>query len=198
MTADRIWFTSRRRRRSDIVTIEVMRAQRTDHADTMAAARESAPANILMLGMGNVMLGDDGVGIRLVERLQTEPAFGATKFVDGGTLSFSLLGLIETTDAMLVADAADLDEAPGTVRLFENEAMDRFLASSRRRSVHEVGLCDLLDMARLLDCMPRRRALLCVQPCTIDWTEALSAPVASTFDAAVACASAVLRNWCGP
>jgi hydrogenase maturation protease len=151
-----------------------------------------------MLGMGNVLLGDDGVGIRLVERLRTDPAFGAANFVDGGTLSFSLLGLIETTDAMLVTDAADLGEAPGTVRLFENEAMDRFLASSRRRSVHEVGLCDLLDMARLLDCIPRRRALLCVQPCTIDWTEALSPPVARAFDAAAAQAGAVLRNWCVP
>ncbi len=185
--------------RSGIVAVEVMRGHRKDYAvDAVAEARESAPANVLMLGMGNVLLGDDGVGIRLVERLRTDPAFGAANFVDGGTLSFSLLGLIETTDAMLVTDAADLGEAPGTVRLFENEAMDRFLASSRRRSVHEVGLCDLLDMARLLDCIPRRRALLCVQPCTIDWTEALSPPVARAFDAAAARAGAVLRYWCVP
>ena len=99
---------------------------------------------------------------------------------------------------MLVADAADLGEAPGTVRVFENEAMDRFLARSGRRSVHEVGLCDLLDMARLLDCVPPRRALLCVQPCTIDWGEWLSPPVAGAFDAAAARARSVLRSWCGP
>jgi hydrogenase maturation protease len=156
-----------------------------------------AAANVLMLGMGNVLLGDDGVGIKLVERLRTETAIGAATFIDGGTLSFSLLGYIETADAMLVADAAELGEVPGTACVFENEAMDRFLASPRRRSVHEVGLCDLLDMARLLDCMPRRRALLCIQPCTIAWGEALSPAVAAAFDAAAARAGTVLRNWRG-
>jgi hydrogenase maturation protease len=155
----------------------------------------TAAASVVVLGIGNVLLGDDGVGSRLVERLRAESEFAAATFIDGGTLSFSLLGFIETADAMLVADAAELDELPGTVRVFENEAMDRFLASSRRRSVHEVGLCDLLDMARLLDCVPRRRALLCVQPATIAWGQSLSPAVAAAFDAAAARAGSVLRNW---
>jgi len=54
---------------------------------------------------------------------------------------------------MLVFDAANIGGAPGTIRLFEGAAMDRFLTSTRRRSVHEVGLIDLLDMARLQDCL---------------------------------------------
>lgn len=172
------------------MSVDVMQRQREHHPC------ESATANVVMLGIGNVLLGDDGVGIKLVERLRNRHALRAARFVDGGTLGFNLLGIVETTDALLVADAAELNEAPGTVRLFVDDAMDRFLTSSRRRSVHEVGLCDLLDMARLLDCMPRRRALLCVQPCTIDWTEELSAPVAGTFEAAAAQADAVLQNWC--
>jgi hydrogenase maturation protease len=172
------------------------RRSRAVDASVDPASDRTAP-NVLMLGIGNVLLGDDGVGIRLVERLRTEPAIGAATFIDGGTLGFSLLGYIETADAMLVVDAAELGEVPGTVCVFENEAMDRFLASPRRRSVHEVGLCDLLDMARLLDRVPRRRALLCVQPCTIAWGDALSPAVADTFDAAAARAGTVLRNWCG-
>jgi hydrogenase maturation protease len=180
------------------MAVRVEQGDRKDGAaDANADPRDRAAARVLMLGLGNVLLGDDGVGIRLVERLRTEPAIGAVNCVDGGTLSFSLLGLVETADAMLVADAADLGEAPGTVRVFEDDAMDRFLTSSRRRSVHEVGLCDLLDMARLLDRVPRRRALLCVQPCTIAWGEALSPAVAGAFDAAAARAGDVLRTWLG-
>jgi hydrogenase maturation protease len=96
---------------------------------------------------------------------------------------------------MLVADAAELGAAPGGVRIFENRAMDDFLRNSRRRSVHEVGLCDLLDMARLLDCVPSRRALLCVQPASIAWSDELSPPVADSFAAVCAQAAAVLRRW---
>lgn len=170
-----------------------------DRAGTFAdVVAEPVAPNVLVLGMGNVLLADDGVGIRLVERLQMEQPAGAVQFIDGGTLSFSLLQFIQAADAMLVVDAADLGAAPGAVRVFENQEMDRFLVSSRRRSVHEVGLCDLLDMARLLDCVPPRRALLCVQPLSIAWSDALSPAVADSFDAACSGVAAVLRRWRGP
>jgi hydrogenase maturation protease len=98
---------------------------------------------------------------------------------------------------MLMIDAADLDQPPGTVRLFEDAAMDGFLASARRRSVHEVGLIDLLDMARLQDCLPSPRALLCIQPGRIDWSETLSVPVAEALAEAARQAAALLRRWQG-
>jgi hydrogenase maturation protease len=161
----------------------------------VAIAAGQATPNLLVLGIGNILLGDDGLGVRLIERLREQALPATVCFVDGGTLSFSLLEHLETADAMLVADAAELGMAPGSIKIFEDEAMDRFLSSARQRSVHEVGLCDLLDMARLSDCLPKRRALLCVQPAGIGWSESLSADVAAAFDAACAEAVAVLRRW---
>jgi hydrogenase maturation protease len=149
----------------------------------------------LVLGFGNVLLSDDGAGIRLVERLRSELGPNAALFVDGGTLSFSLLSYVEATDSMLVVDAADLESAPGAVRLFEGAAMDEFLKSARRRTVHEVGLIDLLDMARLQGCLPSRRALLCIQPGLIDWCETLSASVAEALPEATRQARALLHRW---
>lgn len=73
--------------------------------------------------------------------------------------------------------------------------MDEFLKSTRRRTVHEVGLIDLLDMARLQDCLPLRRALLCIQPQRIDWSDALSVPVAESLPAAVRQATMLLQRW---
>jgi len=61
--------------------------------------------------------------------------------------------------------------------------------------VHEVGLIDLLDMARLQDCLPLRRALLCIQPLRIDWCETLSAPVAAALAEAGRMAAATLQRW---
>ena len=154
----------------------------------------SAPL-ALVLGFGNVLLSDDGAGVKLTERLRRELGADAADFVDGGTLSFSLLPYLEATDSLLVIDAADLSRPAGAVALFEGAAMDGFLTSTRRRSVHEVGLIDLLDMARLQGCLPPRRALLCIQPSHIDWSETLSTSVAEALPEAARQAQALLQRW---
>ncbi len=154
------------------------------------------PPRALVLGFGNILLGDDGAGVQLVERLRAQLPNSGYEFVDGGTMSFSLLSHVESTNSMLVIDAAELGEPAGSIQLFENDGMDRFLKGSRRRTVHEVGLVDLLDMARLQGCLPRRRALLCIQPAVIDWSETLSPPVAAALPTAANQALALLSRWC--
>ncbi len=164
----------------------------------VAYASDSRAPLSLVLGFGNVLLSDDGAGVQVVARLREELGAEAADFIDAGTLSFSLLPYIETTDAMLAIDAADIEGAPGAIRLFEGADMDTFLSTARRRTVHEVGLIDLLDMARLRDCLPCRRALLCLQPARIDWSEDLSAPLALALPEAVRQAAALLERWRHP
>jgi hydrogenase maturation protease len=149
----------------------------------------------LVLGFGNVLLSDDGAGVQILARLREALGPGAAQFIDAGTLSFSLLPYIEDAKSMLALDAADIDGCAGTIGLYEGAAMDAFLRSTRRRTVHEVGLIDLLDMARLRDCLPPRRALLCIQPGRIDWSEELSTPVAAALPEAARQASALLDKW---
>jgi hydrogenase maturation protease len=159
-------------------------------------ARAAPAASIaLVLGFGNVLLSDDGAGVKVLERLRSELGEHAADFIDAGTLSFSLLHYIEAADSLLVIDAADLNAAAGSIGLFEDVAMDGFLSSTRRRSVHEIGLIDLLDMARLQGCLPARRALLCIQPCRIDWSQTLSEPVAQAMPEAARQAQALLQRW---
>jgi hydrogenase maturation protease len=149
----------------------------------------------LVLGFGNILLGDDGAGVQLTGRLRDEMPGGSATFIDGGTMSFSLLPYLEQADAVLVIDAAEILAAPGAVRLFDGRAMDDFLQSKRRRTVHEVGLIDLLDMARLQGCLPQRRALLCIQPASIDWSETLSSAVSDGLVVAAVHAHSLLRRW---
>jgi hydrogenase maturation protease len=152
-------------------------------------------APVLAIGFGNVLLGDDGAGVRLVERLRSRFDKDAITCIDGGTMSFSLLPYVEAARFLLVVDAAQLDQSPGTIELYEGPAMDEFLTSRRRRTVHEVGLTDLLDMARIQGCLPDLRALLCIQPGVIDWSDELSLPVADAIPGAVSLAGALVARW---
>jgi hydrogenase maturation protease len=148
-----------------------------------------------VLGFGNVLLSDDGAGVRLMERLRDELGPSAADFVDGGTMSFGLLSHVEAASSILIIDAANIHRAPATVGVFEGVAMDQFLRGFRRRTVHEVGLVDLLDCARLLGCLPRQRALICIQPQRIDWSTSLSAPVEGALSEAAQRAKAILERW---
>ena len=173
----------------------------SDRSDAHSARGNGAPWHAqkspvpLLLGFGNVLLGDDGAGVHLIEQLRLDPTLRTCEFIDGGTMSFNLLSYIEAAQFMLVADAAELSEPPGTVVLFEGAAMDDFLKSPRRRTVHEVGLIDLLDMARMEDSLPPYRALLCIQPAMIDWSEILSPRVAESMAQAALLARALITRW---
>jgi hydrogenase maturation protease len=150
---------------------------------------------ILVLGVGNTLMRDDGVGVRLMEALcAVEPALPGVEYVDAGTLSFLLLPMIEQCRALLVLDAARLGGAPGEVRELGGAGMDEFLESASC-SVHEIGLRDLLDAARLTESLPARRALVGVQPDRVDWGETLSPPVAAAVPPAVALARGILERW---
>jgi hydrogenase maturation protease len=156
------------------------------------------PARVrtLVLGIGNTLLGDEGAGVHAVRALAARFADRADiEFLDGGTLSFTLAAAIEDTDRLIVIDAAQLDAAPGSVSVFENEDMDRYLGSHRKGSVHEVGLIDLLVVARLSDALPARRALIGIQPQYVDWAEAPTPVVARGIERACALATELLARW---
>lgn len=147
----------------------------------------------LILGIGNNLLSDDGVGIHVVEALRAR-SLPDVECLDGGTLSFSLMETVENAQRLIVVDAAQLNEPPGTVKCFENEAMDRYLRSGRR-SVHEVGLADVLDMTRLTGRLPEPRALFGIQPKELGWGEAPSAPVAEAMERVIGDIVALLQRW---
>jgi hydrogenase maturation protease len=137
---------------------------------------------ILVLGIGNTLLADEGVGIVAMRELESHFAGRADmEFLDGGTLSFTLAVPISECSALLVIDAAELGAAPGTVQRFEGAEMDGFLGANRKSSVHEVGLLDLMAISRLGGHWPERRALIGVQPAVVGWGESLTPAVAAAL-----------------
>jgi len=122
----------------------------------------------LVLGIGNTLLTDEGIGIHVLHYLQQHHQHRA-EYVDGGTLSFTLLPLLTTTQQLIIIDAAQFEAAAGSCRCWRDHELDAFLTAKPATSVHEVSLLDLFDLARLTACLPERRALFGIQPVSLDW-----------------------------
>jgi len=150
----------------------------------------------LILGIGNILLQDEGAGVHAIRQLAGVAAQrDDIELMDGGTLSFSLAGAIEDADNLIVIDAAHYDGEPGTTRMFVGEQMDAFIGSNRKCSVHEVSLIDLMAIALLADQLPRQRALIGIQPQTIAWGDAPTPPVSAAIRLACDQAMQLVEEW---
>lgn len=104
----------------------------------------------LVLGIGNILLCDEGAGIEVIKFLESEGLTGAD-IMDGGTGGFHLLGFIQSYKIVIIVDASLDDFEPGHVRLIKPRYARDF---PKQLSAHEIGLKDLLDAAYLLGDLP--------------------------------------------
>jgi hydrogenase maturation protease len=140
---------------------------------------------VLVLALGNVLLGDDGLGAAAVVRLERDYCVPPrVLLVDGGTLGLSLLGLLAEADHTILVDAVRADGPPGTLVRLDGENVGD--AVRDRLSPHQVGVADLLDAARLIDRYPASVTLLGLVPDTIDLAVVRSIAVDDRLDELVA------------
>jgi len=149
----------------------------------------------LILGIGNTLLTDEGAGIHALNHLQSlYPDSPNLNFIDGGTLSFTLAVWIEDCTNLIVFDAAELNQPAGTVKAFIGTEFDDFLGAAKR-SAHEVGLLDLMDIARLTGHFPENRALIGIQPDVMTWGMKPTAAVQNALDEAINEAVKLINQW---
>ncbi|MBK8455802.1 MAG: HyaD/HybD family hydrogenase maturation endopeptidase [Phyllobacteriaceae bacterium] len=152
----------------------------------------------LVLGIGNSLLSDDGVGIHVVNALEAMRSDGAElrPFAtrDGGTIGLALLSEIAGRDDLIVVDAMELHAAPGTVRVFRDADMNRQL-SGVKKSAHEVALADLIQASELAGFAPKRRALVAVQPEITTWGLTPTPAVQEAVDTARDEILSILAEW---
>lgn len=155
----------------------------------------SRPAPLLVLGLGNVLCTDDGVGVAAVEELtRTYRLPSEVRALDGGTLGLSLLHCFEPGQDVLIVDAVAVDRPPGTLVRLDGEQVAP--AVRERLSMHQVGVADLLDALRLLGIHPRRMVLLGLVPASLELGVELSPSVAPSLPALVAAVAEEIRS-CG-
>jgi hydrogenase maturation protease len=107
--------------------------------------------SILILGIGNILLRDEGAGIHVINSLEEE-GYAEADLMDGGTGGFHLLGFIQSYKTIIIVDASLDDYAAGHVRLLNPKYAKDF---PKQLSAHEIGLKDLLDAAFLLGSTPQ-------------------------------------------
>ena len=158
---------------------------------------DSQQSNTLVLGIGNTLLTDEGIGVYVLDGVERHesPVFDEVTTMDGGTLSFTLAGAIENCQKLIVIDAAELKSDPGTVRVFENSDMDSYITSGNKRSVHEVTLADVMSITLLSGKLPEKRALVGIQPADIDWGDAPTEAVSAAIPVAVSEIESILKRW---
>jgi hydrogenase maturation protease len=134
------------------------------------------PIPLLIVGLGNVLLGDDGLGVAAVERLKQDFDLPeGVSAIDGGTLGLSLLPLLQSARRVILVDAIAADAKPGSLVRLEGD--DVAHAAAHRLSPHQVGVADLLDGLRLLGGMPEEIILLGIVPEKIELSLESSAAV---------------------
>ncbi len=160
------------------------------------AHQAPGPPRILVLGIGNVLLTDEGVGVRAIEALKNSFDFSDNvTLMDGGTLGLGLLDAIMESDALIVIDAVRAARPPGTLhRLTEN---DLHPAVNGRNSLHEVAFAETLNAARLLGKTPEV-VILGIEPENIgSWSTRLTETIERRIPDLVAAALCELRRMGG-
>jgi len=154
----------------------------------------TGPNRAVVLGLGNILNRDEGVGVQCLESLRRRlgPVEGL-EILDGGVLGMDLLPLVESTDTLLVLDAVDAQKPPGTV--VELAGPDIPLYSQVKISWHQVTFQEVLHLAQVRNRLPRRLHLVGVQPADVAIGTDLSPVVEAALPAVTERAVRVLSDW---
>lgn len=155
-----------------------------------------APGGVLVLGIGNLLWGDEGFGVRAVEAFGRVYSFpGSVRLMDGGTQGLLLMPYIQEASHLLIFDAVDFGRPPGTMILRRNEEVPAYLHSGKM-SLHQTGFQEVLVLCDLLGKNPREMALVGLQP--LDWETfggELSRLIREKMALALETGASVLREW---
>lgn len=151
--------------------------------------------SIVVLGLGNVLYGDEGLGVHAVQRLHSQWDFPAhVNLVDGGTQGHSLLTYVEDARRLLVLDAVDFGLSPGEVVVKSGEDIPRYL-TGHKVSPHQNSFSEVLALAQLRDALPDEMVLIGMQPVRMKLGEALTPQVESRLELLANLALEQLCRW---
>ncbi len=142
-----------------------------------------AETRIGILGVGNLLLGDEGFGVHVVQRLQESHCCFPenVEILDGGTAGIMLAPFMEDKDVLFVIDVVNLTDDPGTIHIYENKDV-RAGNIQTRMSPHQVGLLEILDLCRLRGKAPARIEMITVVPADLSTRIGLSPELEETVD----------------
>lgn len=130
-------------------------------ADEIRGGATTPPRNVLILGVGNLLLADDGFGVHVVNELRNIPFPPGITLIEAGIVSHQLIPDLHDADLLIFIDAVEAGDTPGSIFRFRPEDM-RFM-SNLKTSLHEMSLMDVLHMTELTGKRPES-IIIAVQP----------------------------------
>lgn len=148
---------------------------------------------IVVLGIGNILLSDEGVGVRVVEELERQYRLPeGVEIVDGGTCGMEMLEQLEDLDALIVVDCVRCGQPPATPVLLKGEDVPVFFKT--KLSPHQVSLSDVLASLEFTDKAPKETVIVGIQPLSFDTNMELTPAVAARVPELLAMTVAELRR----
>lgn len=164
------------------------------------AASKARGRRVTVIGLGNPLMGDDGLGVIAAQRLRDEWELPAgVDLIDGGTWGMRLLPDIEDADSLLLIDAIDFGMPPGTDIELDRDEIPR--AFALRLSPHQIDVAEVLALGELRNRLPERMVAIGLQPEKIEFGAPLSRRVAERMDSLLANVVYQLKLWghdCAP
>lgn len=155
--------------------------------------KHNVSRRIIVLGLGNLIRSDDGVGIHAIHHLFRDRRIPESlELLDGGTLGLQLLPAIQGVTHLLVLDAINTGATSGTLARFDMSEIEPLPGSP---SVHQIGFADVLAALRLLEEFPQQMILLGVQPEQTGWGDKLSSAVKAALPSLIEAAIDELQQW---
>ncbi len=140
---------------------------------------EKPPAPVLVLGVGNILMGDEGIGVRVIESLKDCQLPEGVELFDGGTASLELLSIFSDRKKLVIIDAIRGGQEAGAVYRFNFE--DLTYRKDFATSLHQIGITDTLNQAKILGCLPEEVVLIGIEPATIKPGLELSPEIAAVI-----------------
>lgn len=133
---------------------------------------------VVVLGVGNLILADEGVGVRVVEAIMRDYRMPeGVALIDGGTSGMELLEELSHLDLLIVVDAIAAGKAPGTLVTLRDEEVPVFFR--RNLSPHAIGLSDVLASLEFMEATPRETVIIGVQPVSMELSTELTSEIAA-------------------
>jgi len=149
---------------------------------------------ITVLGVGNILMQDEGFGVRVVEQLLEQYHFPDwVQVLDGGTLGMELLRFLIGTDKLIIVDAVSGELSPGSLYQFNHEEVKAYF--KEKVSMHELGIQDVLEVMNVLEKPAEEIRILGVQPLTIDIGLEMTPLVAKQVESVVEKVVMILKEW---
>ena len=151
----------------------------------------------LIVGIGNLIMTDDAAGIHAVNALKAHYTFPegpeGVELIDGGTKGIELLPYLEGAERMMLIDAVDFKEPPGTIKVIEGDEMKAFL--DLKFSVHQIGIPDMLFALEFKGIKPPEMCLLGIQPASLEMGTDMTPAVSAAFGGLLSAAIEKLASW---